>query len=226
MIGMFMRQPWARVLCDDDIKAIAAICKSRTFPDGRMIFQRDDEGHEMYLIVAGRVRLSVLSPQGRELALDHAGPGSIVGEMAVLTGRARSADATAVGQIELLAITRRDLDLIIMKRPTVAKAFIELLCDRITATTEQLESIALYGLQARLARLILRLSRKILSHPDESAVFELDLTQSDLADLIGASRPKVNQALAALAERRAIRRMGRRIKCDVARLEDIADGEA
>lgn len=226
MIEILGKLPWSKQLDQSVIRAIATISRRRTFGPGQVIFQRGDKGDDMYVVVSGRVRLSVMSPEGRELALRHAGPGGLIGEMAVLTGMLRSADATSSGDVEVLAIGRRDFDRVIAAHPVVAKTFIEILCSRLAATTEQLETIALYGLEARLARLLLRLSKAEADDGTGGPLIASGLTQSEIADLIGASRPKVNQALVALAKRGAIRRKGRNLQCNLVLLTAIADGAA
>jgi CRP/FNR family transcriptional regulator, cyclic AMP receptor protein len=225
MIDPLTQQRWTELLSEQEIVSVAASCRRRSFEAGRVIFQRGDVGREMYVVVSGRVRISVLSSEGRELALHYAGPSSLIGEIAVLTDRPRTADATAMTDVEMLSITRRDFDRIIEARPTVARALIKILCDRISAATEQLQSIALYGIEARLARLLLGFARMSRMQIGATVLIDPALTQSEIADLIGATRPKVNQALGALEESGAICRDAKRIRCCLLRLEAIADCE-
>jgi CRP-like cAMP-binding protein len=223
-MDMLSRQELLKGLGSDDLSAIAGVCRPRCWPSRMVIFQRGDDGREMILITKGRVRLSVLSRDGRELALRHAGPGSLIGEIAVLQGGERSADATCVTDVRAMAIQASDLKRIIDARPRIAMAVIEFLCERLRKTTDQLESIALYGLEARLARLLLSLAGRDGNTGRDMISLDLSLSQSEIADMIGASRPRVNVALSKLEESRAIRRVRGLIMCDIGRLSTHADG--
>ena len=205
-----------------ELAALARIGRARVWSAGMTIFQRGDTaGHDLILISSGRVRLSVLSMEGRELSLRHVAGGGMIGELAVLGGMDRTADATAVTEVTALVIPGVDLDRVLDEHPAILRAFLGFLCERLRSTTDQLEAIALYGLEARLARLLLGF------RPDGDAphfILRLPYTQSEIADLIGASRPKVNQSFARLEEAGAIRRRKGQIICDTGLLMDSADG--
>ncbi|WP_210183235.1 Crp/Fnr family transcriptional regulator [Methylobrevis pamukkalensis] len=169
-------------LDDPDIAAVAALARRRAWPAGTLLFQRGDAGREMILVTSGRVRLSLLSPEGRELTLRHAEAGSLFGEIAVLDGGPRSADATAAAETEGLVIAKADLDRLMAARPQIAAAVIRFLCGRLRETTEQFETVALYRLEARLARFLLGLARPQVAGADASSVrIDLPLTQSEIA---------------------------------------------
>lgn len=224
-VGVLSRQELLQGLADDDMMALGGVCKPRSWKAGTMLFQRGDEGREIILISDGRIRLSVLSREGRELTLRHAGPGTLIGELAVLHGGLRTADAISVTDVRALVIAGNDLKRIIGSRPGVASAVIAFLCERVRSTTEQLESIALYNLDARLARLLLDLARSAGKKDRPTVSVDLAFTQSEIANLIGASRPKVNQALSRLEEVHAIRRVAGGVLCDIDRLTEHAEGE-
>jgi CRP/FNR family transcriptional regulator, cyclic AMP receptor protein len=204
------------------LQALAGVGRARVWQAGAMIFQRGDTGgRDLILISSGRVRLSVLSMEGRELSLRHVAGGGMIGELAVLGGMDRTADATAVTEVTALVIPGADLERVLDQYPAILRAFVRFLCERLRSTTDQLETIALYGLEARLARLLLGFK------PDADAprfTLRLPYTQTEVADLIGASRPKVNQAFARLEEAGAIRRRKGQIICDTGLLMDSADG--
>jgi CRP/FNR family transcriptional regulator, cyclic AMP receptor protein len=205
-----------------ELTALADISRTKFWNAGATIFQRGDTYQpDLIMISSGRVRLSVLSTEGRELSLRHVSDGGMIGELAVLGWMDRTADATAVTNVTALAIPGAELDRVLADHPTILRAFVGFLCERLRHTTDQLESIALYSLEARLARLLLSL------HPEGDAshfALRLPYTQSEIADLIGASRPKVNQAFARLEQLGAIRRGHGNIICNTALLLDSADG--
>ncbi len=205
-----------------EMTALAEIARARVWTAGAMIFQRGDADQpDLIMISSGRVRLSVLSAEGRELSLHHVGAGGMIGELAVLGWGERTADATAVTDVTALAIAGSDLDRVLTEHPAILRRFVGFLCTQLQRTTDQLEAIALYSLEARLARLLL--CQRPAGDAPQFAL-RLAYTQSEVADLIGASRPKVNQAFARLEQIGAIRRLKGGIICDRALLVESADG--
>src|SRR6187431_1755771 len=96
-------------ISDADRGAVAAEMREATYESGQLIFGRGDPGEEMHLVVEGRVRLSVLSVEGRVLSFNHAGRGDIFGEIATLDGQARTADATALTRVTTAMLSRSSL---------------------------------------------------------------------------------------------------------------------
>jgi CRP/FNR family transcriptional regulator, cyclic AMP receptor protein len=179
---------------DDGLLAIiAGSAIERHFRSGETIFLRDDPGDAMFVVARGRVRLSVGTEEGRELSLKHVESGSAFGEMALLDDGTRSADATAVIACTLLAISRTRFQAILDSNPVVAKALLRGLCARLRAANDQLEAIALMPLEQRLARLLLHMVAA--NTKSARAQIKLNMSQAELGNLIGASRPKVNQIL-------------------------------
>ncbi len=209
-----------------DLAAIALAMRPADFAANQSIFQRGDPGRELYLVVDGRVRLSILSAEGRELSFAHATAGQAFGEMATLDGGVRSADATAVTKVSAMTLSQPVLNRLMDASPALARAVIRFLCARLRDTDQQLEAIALHPIEVRLARLFLSAIKLQGLAPKNGRVdLSLGMSQSDLGLLIGASRPKVNGALALLADQGAIERTGDRIVCNVEALEAVAEFE-
>ncbi len=210
-------------LAADDIAAVRQLLRRRQFKAGAMVFQRGDAADDVYLIVSGLLRISVGSADGRELAFRVVGPGEMVGEIGVLDGSRRSADLTALRQSVVLGLGRSALQRLLATRPAIASGVIRFLCHRLRDTSEQLEALALQRIETRLARLLLRLAHAAQPVRDEVEL-ALDLSQGEIATLIGASRPKVNIAFGELEQRGAIRRAGRKLHCRSALLERARRG--
>ena len=213
-------------LADPDRTAIAARMRRVDFDPDQMIFSRGDPGREIYLVLEGRIRLSILSSDGRELSFAHAGPGNIFGEIATLDGGERTAGATAISRVQAMALPQRAMLELIENNPKVAKAAIHFLCTRLRETDQRLEAIALHRIEVRLARLML--SALKLQSPGatgQNVALDLGMSQGELALLIGASRPKVNIALTMLEDMGAIARTGSKLSCDTEVLQNIADME-
>lgn len=209
-----------------DLTSIAQAMRPAEFGSGEVIFQRGDPGRELYLVTEGRVRLSILTAEGRELSFAHATPGNVFGEMATLDGRQRSADATAVTKVRAMTLTQPVLNRLIDSRPPVARAMITFLCARLRDTDQQLEAIALHPIEVRLARLFLSaIKLQGLTPKAGKVALSLGMSQSELGLLIGASRPKVNGALATLEVSGAITKTDDAITCNVTRLEQVAEYE-
>ncbi len=206
-----------------DSAALAPLLRRRRFEIGRVVFQRADPAEEVLLVIAGQLRISVCFADGRELAFRVAGPGDTVGEIGVLDGRRRSADVIALRATEVLALARADVKRLLISRPAMAMGVINFLCGRLRDTSEQLEAMALQRVEARLARFLLRLVDSSGSLIRTETEITLGISQSEIAGLIGASRPKVNLAFSALEERGAIRRAGKKLVCRLGTLSEIAE---
>jgi CRP/FNR family cyclic AMP-dependent transcriptional regulator len=206
--------------------AVLSEMREASFDAGQVIFARGDPGNEVHVVTKGRVRLSVLTPDGRELSFAHAEPPSIFGEIAVFDGGKRSADATAVSKVETLTLSKAAFSRLLAARPSIAEAAIRFLSSRLRDADEQLEAIALHPIEARLARFFLSAARqKDPNARSERVTLSLPISQSELALLVGASRPKVNAALALLEDQGAIERKGALIVCNTASLSEIGGKE-
>jgi CRP-like cAMP-binding protein len=179
-----------------DADRLAPRLVERRFADGQVIFGRGEPGSSLFALVEGRVRIGVTSADGREVLLDILGPGEIFGELALLDGRPRSADATAFGPCLLLSLDRRELLPALRRSPAAASRLLELVCGRLRVANDQLEGAVSMTVGARLARLLLALADRN-GGPAAHALGRIDaaLSQADLARLIGAGRQKVNRHL-------------------------------
>ena len=152
----------------------------------------------------------------------HAVRGDVIGEIAVLDGRARSADASALTAVTSFMLFRADFHALMRDFPALSTRLIEFLCARLRSTTDQLEAIALHPIEARLARFLLVALGGRKAEPGKRVPLELGFSQSELAQLLGASRPKVNGALSLLEDLGAVKRTADRLFCDPALLAQTA----
>jgi CRP-like cAMP-binding protein len=189
---------------------------------GELLFARGDAGNDIYLVVEGRIRISVLSPDGRELSFDHAVVGDIFGEIAALDGAPRSADATAITLVRLKTLPRSSLLRLLSTSTTAALAIIKLLCGRLRDVSEHFEAIALHPIEVRLARLLLDTIEERAAGPAKVASLALGISQNELALLMGSTRQRANLALMLLEKAGAIRRSGDILDCNIEALGRIA----
>jgi CRP/FNR family transcriptional regulator, cyclic AMP receptor protein len=204
-----------------DLSACETAFRESRFAKGELPFARGDPGARLYLIADGRVRVAVVTDKGRELSFRHAAAGVLLGEIAALDGEPRSSDAVVLSPVTAYSLERGAFEQLYSTHGAVATSLIAFLCRRIRDTSGQLEAIALYPVEARLARFLLFALGNRQAAAGRRIPLELGFSQSELAQLLGANRPKVNAALSLFERAGAI---GRTI-CDPVKLAQIAEGE-
>ena len=220
----FLRFPVLSGLALETRADLARIGFLQRWTAGQVIFQRGDRDDRMLAILSGRIKLSVTTPQGRELVLTSLGKGEVLGELALLDGEPRSTDAMASEATTAILLSRDKFLQVAEKRADLPLAIARHICGHLRRATFQMESIALYDLQGRLVRYLLMASgqRAGRGTSDEVRV-DLGLNQSDLAAVLGATRSRVNNALQDLAAEGVIRRDGATVICNIPRLRALSD---
>jgi CRP-like cAMP-binding protein len=191
---VFQQHPLFGRLTAEDIDRIAAYSRIERVKRGRTIFRKGDDGTGMMAVLAGRVKITVPGREGKEALLNIIGPGGMFGEIALLDGRPRTADATAMSECILLVLDRRELLDIIGHSPDFALRLIAILCDRLRHTTEQVEDVMFLDLPTRLAKALLRLAPASPAKPE--APVAIAISQRELGQSIGISRESINKQLA------------------------------
>ena len=167
---------------------------------GGSIFHRGDDGGSMMLILAGAVKISTISADGREAVLNFLGPGDVNGEITVLDGLDRTATAVALEATEAFVIQRRDLLPVISDNPQAMLEIVEVLCGKLRLASALIED-GLNDMPGRIARGLLRLADQHGRQTREGIVIGLQLSQRDLGGYIGLSRENTSRQLAALRQR-------------------------
>ena len=200
--------PMFRDLARPHLRALATAARELTFQPEQVIFSRGDPGLDLHIVADGRIRLSVLNPEGRVLAFRNALRGDVFGEMAALDSGVRSADATAMTPARTYAIASAAVIKTCTTEPAAAQATIAFLCGRLRATSAQVEDIALHSITVRIARFFLQALKlnRAQNVGQRQSTLDLRFTQAELADLLGASRQKTNLALSNLTEAKVISR--------------------
>jgi CRP/FNR family transcriptional regulator, cyclic AMP receptor protein len=168
---------------------IAACAKRRGFTAGDSICRLGDHGDSMMAVVVGAVRISLPTTRGKEVILADLRPGELFGEIALLDGKPRSANVTALTNCELVVLERRDLLPFLERNPAACMKLMEMLCARIRRSDERMADIAFFNLPVRLAKTLLNYE------PEVRAGMKLSLSQSELAEMAGGTREKVNRCL-------------------------------
>jgi CRP/FNR family cyclic AMP-dependent transcriptional regulator len=197
-------------LGSEAINAIARLCQLRRLPAGQTLFVKGDPGDALYGVRRGQIRIETGTTGGERLTIEIFGAGDLFGEIAVLDGRPRTADAIAQEDAELYVLQRGEFLKALERDSRLAIRIIELLCGRLRSTNERTEEMMFLPLSVRLARRLSALAQ------DFGA--QVEITQDELAGLVGVTRESVNRQL---QEWRAsgIVKLGRgRITVDVERL--------
>ncbi|OAN52875.1 cAMP-binding protein [Paramagnetospirillum marisnigri] len=160
-----------------------------------ILFSKGDPGDRLYLVAKGLIRIGVLSVEGREVTYGMIKPGELFGEIAVLDGGARSADATAMEASELLALERKDVNGFLQRHPIQALHLIKVLCDRVRRADDLLEDVVFLSLPSRLAKHLLMLKSTLSGAEAAKGPATIRLSQQEVADHLGISRESVNKVL-------------------------------
>jgi CRP/FNR family cyclic AMP-dependent transcriptional regulator len=201
-LAVLRRHPIFGQLDGAQIKALAAHAATRKVRRQTTIFTKGDPGTALFTIRAGSVKISVPSRDGREAVFNILQPGEVFGEIALLDGQPRTADAIAMTDCEFTVIDRRDFLAFAHGDPSVALNLIELLCARLRFASRHLEEIAFMNFPARLARTLLRLMNQDQTVPDEH---KLTITQTEISQIMGMTRESINKQLRIWAEHNWIR---------------------
>ena len=192
----------------DDILAQAVEKYARR---GQTIFLKGDEGSYLVAVLSGRMRISATSPEGREVTLNMIDSGEVFGEMALLDGKPRSADATAIEDSQLLLVERRHFLPHLMSNHQLALRLIDVLCERLRDTSETLGNFAMLDLPGRLARKLLNLGAEYGRPADGQTLLDIKLSHTDLGRFVGCSRETVNKQMRAWEEKGIVARASGRI---------------
>jgi len=164
----------------------------RQFAAGDTIFLMGSPGDSLMAVLSGRVRISMTSPEGKEIVLTVLEAGEHFGEIALLDGKERTADATALTACSLAVLERRDVLSFLEHHPGAWLSIVEVLCTRLRNTDQHIAEIALLGLPARLAKAILRL---LDAQDSNSSGLQIKTSQRALGNMVGASRESINKCL-------------------------------
>lgn len=180
-------------LDDADIRATLDLAHAERHPAKHVIFREGEEGDRLLLLLEGRVKVSLTSPEGKEAILSILEPGQLIGEMSLLDGGPRSATVTTMDACRFLVIWRKDFLGFLERRPHVALALLQALSLRLRATNDLVGNLSFLNLPARLSRILLNLGQQYGKHTEEGIVIGLKLSQEELGNLVGVSRESVNR---------------------------------
>ena len=187
-LALLRRHPLFGALPPDSVERLSSYARTRSVARGQGIFAKGDEGNSLYAVCTGTVKISVPSAEGKDAVFNLIGDGEIFGEIALLDGQPRTADATAMTDCELMVLDRRDFLDLVRSQPEIALKIMEVLCARLRRTSEQVEDVLFLDLPGRLAKVLLQLAAK-------SRDSHIAITQREIGQMIGMSRESTNKQL-------------------------------
>ena len=207
-------------LDDEAAQALSASMDHSRLARGEVLFREGDEGNRLYVVTDGKVKLGRTSADGRENLLAILGPGQMFGELSLFDPGPRSATVTAVTDCTMQSLSHDDLGEWLDGRPEVARALLEQLAVRLRKANDVVADLVFSDVPGRVANALLDLSSRFGRATSEGLQVNHDLTQEELAQLVGASRETVNKALADFASRGWLRLEARSVLLmDVDRLK-------
>jgi len=178
---------------------------------GPILFAEGDEGDHLYVIVEGKLKLGTSSGDGRENLLSILGPGEMFGELSLFDPGPRTSTATAVTDAKLLSLGQEKLIPWLATNPNVSLQLLARLAQRLRRTNEAVGDLVFSDVPGRVAKALIDLGERFGKQTDEGLFVHHDLTQEELAQLVGASRETVNKALADFAGRNWLKLDGRAV---------------
>jgi CRP/FNR family cyclic AMP-dependent transcriptional regulator len=185
----------------EDRRRLTARGEKLTFREKKYLFLKGDPGDNFYIILAGNVIISINSPDGREIILSRLSANDVFGEISMLDQAERTADACVMAGTELLSIGRKAFMDFLDTHPALYKNIIMLLCQRLRTLSEQVESFSLANSLERLVAKLISLAEKIPRGQGAT----IEISQSDLAKMLGLSREGVNRNLKFLQDKKILR---------------------
>ena len=193
-LSLLRDHPLFRELPPATLDHITTYVRRRSVPKGTVIFRKGDPGVGLIGVLSGAVKISVASADGRDVVLNIIREGEVFGEIALLDGRARTADATTMSDCELMTIERREFIPFLRSQPDVTLKLMEILCSRLRRTSEQVQEVTFLNLSTRLAKTMIRLAEKA---KDSDRGGKVTITQREISQIVGRSRESTNKRLRA-----------------------------
>lgn len=194
------------------LEELAAVCVPRSFRRDQALWYQGDPGDHLVVLVDGLVKITVASERGDEMVLATLGAGEVLGELSVIDQGPRSASAVAVQATTALVINRGALLAAMHQSPALLDALLQTLGAMVRRLTEQATDLVFLDLGGRIAKLLVQRAERQSDDPSVRLAVDLQLTQTELAQMVGASRPAVNRVLQGLVGRGVIRVDGRTIE--------------
>ena len=206
----------------EDEERLARVVKRRSLKKGEALSRKGDEGNSLYIVKSGRIKIVLPSDAGDEVSPAILSEGDFFGEMALLDGMPRSADAIALEPTELFALNRSDFFSFLLNNEKAIQSIFSNLSMRLRRTDDLLEDVCFLTISTRLAKILVELAEVHGRQGEVKGIIQIDLrlTQRDLASMVGVTRESINKELRVLREKGLIGTEGNAIQIlDMIRLK-------
>jgi CRP/FNR family cyclic AMP-dependent transcriptional regulator len=191
------------------VSSLTAELRPVNFPSGHTVFVEGEPGDRLYILISGKVKIGRRSPDGRENLLTILGPSDMFGELSVFDPGPRTSSATTITEVRAVSMDRETVRAWIADRPEIAEKMLRVLARRLRRTNHDLADLIFTDVPGRVAKQLLRLAQQFGTQEGDALRVSHDLTQEEIAQLVGASRETVNKALSDFAHRGWIRLEGK-----------------
>ena len=206
---LLKRVPLFEGLNDAELSGLSQVALLRVFPKDRVVIMAEEEGDSLFVIHRGKVKVSIVSEDGREVILSILGKGNFFGEMSLLDGNPRSANVTTMEEAELLMVRRADFLRFIQNTPQIAIKLLSVLAGRLRKTDRKIEGLALSDVTGRITQTLLQLAEEQGVPTAEGIMIRNRPTHQDLANMSGTTRETVSRVLKRLENQHYIVPRGR-----------------
>jgi len=173
----------------------AALASRRSLGDGELLYARGDAAEALYGLIRGRIRLSNVAPDGREVLMTLFEPGDWIGELSLFDEQPRTHNATAVEEVEVFVLPRARLLALLDAEPLLYRHFAARLARQLRLALSYIDDVVFLPLSLRLAKRLLQLARVYGQDTPQGLLLDLHLPQEDLGSMLGASRQSVSKEL-------------------------------
>jgi cAMP-binding proteins - catabolite gene activator and regulatory subunit of cAMP-dependent protein kinases len=208
-------------LDDRELGAVAKVARSRRYSRDEVVFHADESGDVFFLIREGKVKVTMISPEGKEIILSILGPGEFFGEMALLEDEPRSATVVATEPLELLTIWRSDFLQLLSENFSITRKVLAELSNRLRDASIRIESLATMDVYGRLARFFIDLAHESGKTLENGYVAVTRPTHQAIANMIGTSRETVSRLIHDLMKRELLLSEGKTIYLHKSTLEQF-----
>ncbi len=205
------RVPLFSTLSDSEFKSLEHVFVVRSYTENQVIFMEEETGKYMYIVLAGKVKITKSSQGGKETILSIHQPGDFFGEMALIDGKTSPATVSAMEDCRIATISGHDFHTLLMKNDKIVRQMILVLCSRLRQVWAHVQSLSYNTADARIKAVILQLSQKHGVADSRGIIINLKITHQELAEMVGTSRETVTRTLARLQKKGVLLMDRRRI---------------
>lgn len=195
---LFRQVPLFAGLEDEDLESLIGVANRRKYPKDGVVFFENDAGDALFMIISGRVKVTILSDDGREIILAMLSEDDFFGEMSLLDNEPRSATAIALQETEMVVLHQRDFLTIVEKRPRVLINLLSVLSSRLRKANQQIGNLALHDVYGRVARFLLEMASEDGERQADGRISFRRPTHQEIANMIGATRETVSRMISDL----------------------------